>query len=114
MRAIARSRQPEAKALGERQPVRVVSPTAAIAEHDGVDGAECAGIVGKVREQRQHRLFAGVRDIQAVEAHALGGSEQIGQGVRSPVQALEIDQLIQAVQTVLGGFAFVHGWSQRR
>ena len=113
MRRIARARQAAAKALGERQPVGIVAHAAALAQHDGVDRPQRAGVVGQVREERQHRLLAGVGDVETGEAHFLGGAQEIGQRVRPHPKQVEVDPLVQAVHAVFGSLPFVHGRSER-
>jgi len=42
-----------------------------------------AGVVGKVGEQGENRLLAGMRDVQSGKAHALGGVDQIAESFRA-------------------------------
>src|SRR3712207_9429750 len=41
------------------------------------------GLGRELVQQRQHRLLAGMGDVQPVEAHALGGGQQIRQRVHA-------------------------------
>ncbi len=48
-----------------------------------------------------------MRDIQAVEAHLFGGSDQVGQRARGQSEPVEINELVQAAPAMRGGFVFV-------
>ena len=98
------------EALGEAPPVGVVAVAAAVLEHDGIDRAQLAGIVGQLVQQRDDRLLAGIRHVEPVEAHPLGGGQQLGQGFRTDAKLVDVDQLVDVTNTLLGALALVHGW----
>jgi hypothetical protein len=91
-----------------------VADPPAIPQHHGVDRAERARVGRHVVQQRQHRLLAGVRDVQSVEAHPLGRGQQLRQCVGAESEHLQVDQLVEIPQALGGRFGLVQGSGPRR
>ena len=105
--------QAAAEALGEARGVGVVADAAAVAQHHGVDRAECRRVLGQLMQQRHHRLLAGEGDVQAVEAHALGGGQQLRQRLGAQPQRLQVDAPVDVAQALRRTFLLVHGRGER-
>ena len=63
---------------------------------------------------RDDRLLAGEGDVQPVEAHPLGGGQQLGQRLGAETQHLQVDAAVDVAQAQGGTFLLVHGRGQRR
>ena len=100
--------------LPEPPPVRVVPDSTATVEDDRVHGADRAGLVRQIGQERHHRLLARVRDVQPGEAHSLGRRQQFRKRLGVQAEAVEIDALVDAAQPVGGRFLFVHRGRARR
>ena len=70
-------RQSTPETLGKAPPVGVMPDAPAIAQQDGVDRIDLGSITGKLGEQRHDRLLAWMRDVEAREAHAFRGGDQL-------------------------------------
>ncbi len=101
-------RQTAAKALLEPHGVGVVAGAPAFLQHHRVDRPECPRVVGQLVQQRDHRLLAGKSDVEAVEAHPLGREQQVRQRLGAEIQGLEVDQLVDVAETLLGALLLVH------
>ena len=66
------------------------------------------GVVGELVQQRDDRLLAGVGDVEAGKARALGGEQQVGQRLGAEAQRLQVDQLVDVAQALLGALLLVH------
>ncbi len=93
--------------------VRVVADQATVAADNGVDGTHFARLVREFVEQWQHRLLAGIGDVQTRKAHGARCAKQTGQRSRTVPVPVEVDQLIVQAQAVVPRFLFVHGGCQR-
>ncbi len=102
------------EALGEARPIGVVPDRAPVLEHHGVDGAERLRIGGKLVEQRDHRLLAGVGDVETGETEASRGCQQIGKGLDSEPERRDVDELVDVWQALLGAFALMQARRARR
>ncbi|CAH0322281.1 hypothetical protein SRABI112_05372 [Pseudomonas mediterranea] len=103
-----------AKTLGKPEAVGVVADALAALEHHGVHRANAAGLCRELIEQRDDRLLAGEGDVQAGEAHAFGGGQQIGQGTAVEFQRVEVDQSIEIAHALGIAFMLVERGSARR
>ncbi|CAM2155261.1 conserved hypothetical protein [Paraburkholderia tropica] len=97
----------------EPRPVGVVADALAVAQQHRVDGAQRAGVVREFVEQLDHRLLAGIGDVQAVEAHALGREQQLGQRGGREFERVEIDATVDVVETEFAPFFLVHRGRER-
>ena len=88
--------------LGKAPPVGVMPDTFAIAQQDGVDRTDRGSIAGKLRQQRHDRLLAWMRDVHAREAHAFRSRDQFAERIDTEPQPFEVDQLVDAAESVLG------------
>jgi len=70
--------------------------------------APSARVVRQFIQQRDHRLLGRHRDIEPIEPHALGGGQQISEAFHAKAQALQVDQPIDAAQSLLVGLPLVH------
>jgi hypothetical protein len=111
---LAHVRQAAPNALGEAPPIGVVADPPAVLEHHGVDGAQRPRVVGQGVQQRDHRLLAGMGDVEAGEAAPLSRLDQFRQGLDAAAELLEVDQLVLVTQPLFGAFAHMHGRSPRR
>lgn len=75
--------------------------------------ADAARLGGEVVEQRDDRLLAGKGDVEAGEAGALGGLQQLGQGIGREAKHVQVDQAVEVSEALGVAFAFVHGGRQR-
>ena len=73
------------EALLEARAIRVVPDAAAVLQHDRVDGAERRGLRRKLIEKRDHRLLAGMGDVQPRKSEPLRGGQDVRQ--RAAVEA---------------------------
>lgn len=87
--------------------VRVVPDRSAVLEDDGVDRAEGRGLRGEFVEVRDDQLLAGVGDVQSVEADVACGAYEIAHGLRWNTQDVDVDQPVQAAQSLPVGLALV-------
>lgn len=92
--------------------VRVVSRRAAVLEDDGVDRAECGGLRSEIVEMRDDELFAGVRDVQPVEADVACGPYEIADGLRRNAEGVDVDQPVQTAQPLPVGLPLVQGGAE--
>src|SRR6185436_16017152 len=106
-------RQPAAKTFRESPPVGVVTYAASLRQHDGVHGTDGARFVGQFMQQREHRLLAGISNVQTHKTLGLRVFQQISQRFRTRLQLLEVDQPVFAAQTLFGSLVFMHGWRAR-
>src|SRR5262249_22242148 len=60
-----------------------------------------------------HGLLARVRDVQTVEAHALGAFQQFGQRGGRELQRFEIDTAVHRVETEFAAFLLMHRGRKR-
>ncbi len=95
------------EAFGKARPVGVVPDRAAVLEHDGVHGAERARIRGEGVEERDHRLLAGMGDVEPGKTEAPGGGQKLGKRVRRKAEGGDVDDLVDIAQALLGAFALV-------
>ena len=105
--------QAAAEALGEARGVGVVADPAAVAQHHRVDRAQCRRVLGQLVQQRDHRLLAGEGDVEAVEAHALGGGQQLRQRLGAQPQRLQVDAAVDVAQALRRTLLLVHGRGER-
>ena len=96
------------KAAAEPSRVGVVADPSTAVENHRVDGADGACAAGELAEKRHHFLFAGVGNIQAGKAEALGGCQQLREGRVRQTQRFEIDEPVDAADSMCGCFAFMH------
>ncbi|GAB3388004.1 hypothetical protein GCM10027514_29520 [Azotobacter armeniacus] len=112
--ALARhSRQAAAEALGEALAVGIVADTLAVLEHHGVHRADAEGFRRQLIEQRDDCLLAGEGDVQAGEAHALGGAQQLRQSLAARAELVQVDQSVQVADTLGIAPVLVHGRGAR-
>jgi hypothetical protein len=62
---------------------------------------------------RDHGLLAGMRDVDAGEAHALGRRQELAERRAGQLQAIDVDQLVEAAQPLRGGLLLMHGGRAR-
>ena len=58
-------------------------------------------------QQRDHGLLAGMGDVEACEAEALGRGEDFRQGALVDAERVQIDQLVDVAKSLLGALPFV-------
>ena len=107
------ARQPAPEPLGEAGGIGVVADPAAAAQHHRVDRTQCGGVFRELVQERDHRLLTGKGNVQAVEAHALGRGQQLGQGLRIQAQLLQVDLAIDVAQALCRAFLLVHRRGER-
>lgn len=90
--------QPMPEVASKARTIGIVADAPAALQDNGVDGADQRSVWRNFMQQRPRRLFAGVGDVEAGEAHPLGGEKQIGQRLRVEPQAFKIDQPVQDSQ----------------
>ena len=95
------------EAFGKARPVGVVPDRAAVLEHDRVHGSERARIRGEVVEERDHRLLAGMGDVEPGETEAPGGGQKLGKRVRREAEGGDVDDLVDIAQALLGALALM-------
>ncbi|MCY1536306.1 hypothetical protein D9M68_717590 [compost metagenome] len=88
----------------------VASP---VLEYDRVDGAEPLRVGSKIIEMGDHRLLAGVGDVEAREPFLLGIGKQARQVVRCRFEFEKIDHLILIAEPLCRTFRHVHRRGQR-
>ena len=101
-------RQRTLKAPGPARAVGVVANQLAVAQDHCIDSAHGGRFVRQRVQQRQHRLLAGVGDVQAGEADGSRGRQQVGQQVRTGMRAVQVDQLVMKAQAVVQRLRFLH------
>jgi len=67
----------------------------------------------RVVQERDDGLLARVGDVEAVEAHPLGGRQQLRQRLRTQAETREVDQLVDVAQALLGALPLVHRGRER-
>ena len=77
----------------------------AIPDQDGVDGTQASGVVGHFIKVLQHQLLARVRDVEAVEAHAACGCEEIPDGGCGQREVQKVDGAVQQAKALHIGLA---------
>ncbi|AGP55305.1 hypothetical protein M271_18765 [Streptomyces rapamycinicus NRRL 5491] len=106
--------QTAAEGAGEAGPVGVVADRPAVlAEHHRVDRAEQRGVLRQPVEMPDHRLLAGMGDVEPVEAQPGGGPHQLADPVRAEPQRIDVDQAVEIPQPVAVGLALVEGGGKR-
>jgi hypothetical protein len=79
-----------------------VADQPAVAVHHGVDRAHRPRFVRQRVQQRDHRLLAGVGDVQPGKAHGARGVQQHRQRLGALAATVQVDQLVVQAQA-LGG-----------
>jgi hypothetical protein len=105
-------RQPPHEALLKPRPVCVMSDGAAAAEHHGVDRAQRFGIWRELVEVLDHRLLAGIRDVQAAVAELARRPNQLADAHDRQTERTDVDALVDIPQTQLVGLTLVQRWAQ--
>src|SRR4029079_8168871 len=94
--------------------VGVVAGRAAVAEHDGVDGAERRGGGRAGGDVRDGHLFARMRDVYAAEAEVARRAQEGADPLGPEPERREVDALVGVPETEALGFALVQRRRQRR
>ncbi|MCY1219927.1 hypothetical protein D9M72_319220 [compost metagenome] len=87
---------------------------AAVPDGHGVDGTQAAGVRCNLVEVVQDQLLARVRDVQAVEAHAVGTLQEFAHRFTREAQLQQVDGAVEIPQALHVAFALVHGGRERR
>ena len=108
-----RARQASANALTKPPPVGVVANSPCVAEDDSIDRTEGVCAFREFGQVCDDALLAGVSDVQAGKTETFGGIDErrhCGGPVRDGV---EVQELIDAPDTVRFGLPFMHGRTAR-
>ncbi len=108
-----RLRQAPAEAGGEARPIRVVADPPPVPQQHGIHRPQRRGFGREVVQQRQHRLLAGMGDVQPAEAHPFGRQKQLRQRVRPQPQLGEVDPLIDQPPPLRGRLRLMHRRAER-
>jgi hypothetical protein len=88
-----------------------VADAFAIAQHHGVNSADCAGIIRKICEQWNHCLLARVSDVESGKSLAFGPGEQVGQSCGAHAKDIQIERPILVIQALGTTLTLVQRWS---
>src|SRR5205823_1800106 len=95
-----RIRQSTPEAFGKAGPVGVVAGEPTVADHYCIYGVQRTSIRREIVEQRDHRLLAGIGDVEAGETAVLRIREQPRQCFDADAELVEVDQLIAELQAL--------------
>ncbi len=96
------------KRLEKAGPIRVVSDPRSVPEQHRVHGAERPGILRQFVEKGDHRLLAGMGDVEAVIARPLGRLQKIGQSLDAEFELREVHQAVDEAQALRLPLAHLH------
>jgi hypothetical protein len=86
-----------------------VADEAAVLDHHGIDRSQPERVRGHFVQVLQDQLFAGMGDVQAVEAEAACAVQQLAYGLAGKAEFQQVDGTVQVAQALHVPFAFVHG-----
>src|SRR6478736_9935813 len=93
------------ESLGKPPPVGVVSHASSVLENNRVDRIDDLRLGGKIVQIGHDGLLAGMGDIQSSKSLRLGVGKQDGKRCHVDAKRVQIEQLVNARNAVLGGFA---------